>query len=186
LGPGGSIPVPDGFTGTVIGGNVTTIWNNGVVSFEVDYSQGVTAGSGVKTAIFQTSGGSVGAGPTGTSLTFTTITSASFVTNNTSFLTLSSGLYLLTVGGGSFARTSTSGESTVSGYIGSATSSNETVGFGFQWVSGETTVSRHYFTGCIVARFPDGNSQSQITGFMQKTGSTTVIGGPFRLGISKL
>jgi hypothetical protein len=98
---------------------------------------------------------------------------------------MADGLYLLTVGGGSFARLATGGESTVSGYIGSVLS-NEQVGFGFQWVSGETTVSRHFFTGCIVARFPDSNSNSQITGFMQKTGSTTVIGGPFRLGISKL
>lgn len=42
--PGGSVPVPDGFTGQVISGNVTTIWNNGVVSFEVTPSGGITTG----------------------------------------------------------------------------------------------------------------------------------------------
>ncbi len=34
-GVGGSIPVPDGYTGTVISGNVITTWTDGVVSFEV-------------------------------------------------------------------------------------------------------------------------------------------------------
>jgi len=42
-GEGGSIPVPDGFTGTVISGNVTTIWTDGVVSFQVD-STGIVTG----------------------------------------------------------------------------------------------------------------------------------------------
>jgi hypothetical protein len=163
------------------------MWNNGVVSFEVDYSNGVTAGTGVSTALFQTSGGSVGAGPTGTDLTFTTISDTWFVSNNSSSLTISPGLYLLTVGGGSpFVRTSTSGESTVVGYIGSGGTGNESIGFGFQWVGGETTTSRHYFTGAVVARFPDGLNKSKIYGRMEKSGSTTIIGGPFRVGISRL
>lgn len=49
-GPGGSIPVPDGFSGTVVSGNVTTIWENGVVSFQVDNSGIVVGGSGGTTA----------------------------------------------------------------------------------------------------------------------------------------
>lgn len=44
-GEGGSIPVPDDFTGTVISGNVLVVWENGVVSFEVDNS-GIVVGSG--------------------------------------------------------------------------------------------------------------------------------------------
>lgn len=44
-GVGGSIAVPDGFTGSFTSGNVTTIWNNGVVTFQVSPSQGVTVGA---------------------------------------------------------------------------------------------------------------------------------------------
>lgn len=45
-GTGGSIPVPDGFTGTVISGNVITTWTDGVVSFQVIPSSGITVGAG--------------------------------------------------------------------------------------------------------------------------------------------
>ncbi len=46
-GPGGSIPVPEGFTGSFLSGNVLTIWENGVVRYEVQPSQGgVTTGGG--------------------------------------------------------------------------------------------------------------------------------------------
>ena len=48
LGPGGSIPVPPDFSGTVISGNVITTWTNGVVSFEVTPSDGATTGAGVR------------------------------------------------------------------------------------------------------------------------------------------
>lgn len=44
-GPGGSIPVPDGFNGTVISGNVITTWTDGVVSFQVIPSQGLVTGT---------------------------------------------------------------------------------------------------------------------------------------------
>lgn len=51
-GVGGSIPVPTGYSGTVISGNTITTWNNGVVSFEVVGNPlggsgiGVTVGAG--------------------------------------------------------------------------------------------------------------------------------------------
>lgn len=52
-GVGGSVTVPDGFTGTFTSGNVTTIWNNGVVTFQVTPQDGVTAGMvGVEAAVF--------------------------------------------------------------------------------------------------------------------------------------
>lgn len=44
-GPGGSIPVPAGFTGTVLSGNVITTWTDGVVSFEVIPSTGAVTGA---------------------------------------------------------------------------------------------------------------------------------------------
>lgn len=34
-GPGGTIPVPDGYTGSVINGNVISMWNNGVFSVQM-------------------------------------------------------------------------------------------------------------------------------------------------------
>lgn len=49
-GQGGSIPVPADFTGSVLSGNVITTWNNGVVSFEVIPSTGVSVG-GVQFAV---------------------------------------------------------------------------------------------------------------------------------------
>lgn len=45
-GPGGSIPVPDGFNGSVISGNVITTWTDGVVSFQVDNTGLVVGGGG--------------------------------------------------------------------------------------------------------------------------------------------
>lgn len=44
-GVGGSIAVPDGFTGTFVSGNVTTIWNDGVVTFEAT-PHGIVVGGG--------------------------------------------------------------------------------------------------------------------------------------------
>lgn len=44
-GTGGSIAVPSDFTGSFHSGNVTTIWNNGVVTFEVTPSSGASIGS---------------------------------------------------------------------------------------------------------------------------------------------
>ena len=46
-GPGGSIPVPDDFSGTVISGNVITIWTNGVVSYELINGSQTVGGGGV-------------------------------------------------------------------------------------------------------------------------------------------
>lgn len=57
-GTGGSIPVPDGFSGTVISGNIITTWENGVVSFQVIPGSGVTAGvsGGTPFGIWRNSG----------------------------------------------------------------------------------------------------------------------------------
>ena len=56
-GVGGSIPIPSDFTGTYISGNVTTIWNNGVVTYQVDRT-GITVGGGLKYASY-TNGGTL-------------------------------------------------------------------------------------------------------------------------------
>lgn len=45
---GGSIPVPSDFTGTFVSGNVTTIWENGTVRYEVTPSGGIVIGGGVE------------------------------------------------------------------------------------------------------------------------------------------
>lgn len=45
-GVGGSIAVPEGFTGTFISGGVTTIWSDGVVTYEAT-PHGIVTGGGV-------------------------------------------------------------------------------------------------------------------------------------------
>lgn len=50
-GVGGSIPVPSGYSGTVISGNVITTWNNGVVSFEVVGNPLGGSGTGVTVGV---------------------------------------------------------------------------------------------------------------------------------------
>lgn len=47
-GTGGSIPVPNGFSGTVVSGNVITTWTDGVVSFQVIPGTGAVSGTFVK------------------------------------------------------------------------------------------------------------------------------------------
>lgn len=186
-GDGGSIPVPDDFTGTVISGNVMVIWTNGVVSFELINGE-QTAGSGLlSTALFQIAGGAVATGPSISTFDFTTLVSQSFVANNTSSLTMVSGLYLFTLSDSTgYARTGTAAASVLNTRCGSPISGNQNMGFGAGWASGEATTSRRHFNASMVARFPDDLSGTSITATGSKTGSPTIIAPPMILGISRI
>lgn len=59
-GTGGTIPVPAGYNGSVINGNVLTTWENGVVSVQMIGGQGITTGgSGTHYLIVQPSSSSL-------------------------------------------------------------------------------------------------------------------------------
>jgi len=181
-GAGGSIPIPDGFSGQVISGNTTTIWENGVVSFQVTPSSGVVTG-GINTALFQTSGGAVGSGPTGTDLTWTTIEEKDFAINNISSISLLPGLYLITANG--LVLWGGGVETVADVRIGSPLVGNSQMFFGFHWNSGAISTADKAISGAIVTRFPDALDGSIITGFMERSGSS-IIAGPFSVSISRL
>lgn len=184
-GPGGSIPVPDGYNGTVISGNVITTWTDGVVSFEVINTQGGTRGGGLSYALFTGTGGSIANGPGGTTVSFSTVTSQNFVTNNTTSLTLSPGNYLLVAAGGSTARTSTSA-SIANVRFGSESSGVHQIAAGWAWAAGESTTSTRSFTGACINSFPV-LGDSNLVCFAQKlAGSATTIMGTIAFAVAKL
>jgi len=179
--------LPGQFTGLVLNSGVVMTVVDGVVTFQITPADGVTVGTGIfPTALFQMSGGAIAAGPAGTDLTFTTITGQSFATNASTYIALASGLYLLTISSGVISRTSTTAATTLQGLLGSNVSSAAAIGFGASWDSGETTISERYWSGALVASFPDGLSNSNVYGFLSKSGSPTVIAGPSSVSISKI
>ena len=186
-GTGGSIPVPDGFNGTVVSGNVTTIWTDGVVSFQVDNTGIVTGGgSGLQTALFQSSGGALATGPSVTNLTWTTVESQSFASNSGSTITLSSGLYLLTMGGGGLSRTATSNATIADIRVGTQDDTASTMQYIFSWISGEQTTARPFANSVLVCNIPSSLGSFSITGTGSKTGAVSVTLSSIYLGISRL
>ena len=150
------------------------------------YSSGSgISGVGLSTALFQATVGAIADGPGGTSFSWSTIINQSFAVNNTTYITLADGVYLLTVGGGTFSRSSTASTTHVNGYIGSNVVGNSQIQFGHFFATGESTISKRGLSGAVVSEFPDALSNSDIYGFAQKTG-TAVSLSIAMLGISKL
>lgn len=93
-GAGSSVPVPADFNGTVMSGNVITTWTNGVVSFEVTNSGGITTGGGSITKWAQV--GILASGGAITSVDILSDTSNLVSTSSPTLTINESGLYLFT------------------------------------------------------------------------------------------
>jgi hypothetical protein len=179
--PAGTLIPPLGFTVSEILANAQA---NQLAAYA---SSGILGTSGLTTALFQISTGSLATGPSETTFTFTTVEGQSFITNNSTSLTRASGLYLFTVNDSAgLARTATTNASVFQMRVGSPISGNQNIGFGGIFASDESTITRYHFNGALVARFPDDLSGTTITGTGSKTGSVSVTASPLMYGISKL
>jgi len=177
--PAGTLIPPVGFTVSEI---LASAQANQLAAYA---SAGIIGGGGLSTAKFYSIVGTIPTGPSQVTFDWTTEQSASFATNNTTSITLTSGLYLITSHSSQFYRTSTTSASTCHASIGSSVGNNTMYFMGY-WASGETTISYRYFNTSMVVRFPDALDGYSISGVASKTGSITIVPPVIYLGISRL
>jgi len=173
----GSLIPPLGFT-------VSDILANAQANqMAIQHNGSAIGGGGASMAFFQSNGGS----SFPLSLTWTTLQSQSFATNNTTSIDVAAGQYLLTVASaGPILRSGSVTSSNILRCTIGSFSGNNSLGFGAYWEANEGTTSARYVQGAMSCEFPDPVSDSTIVGTVSKSGTPTVTFTPVVLGIIKM